>query len=288
MGGIPSRPDVPLLLVDGHNLLWRATFGFPAEIRSRDKTRLLTGVFGFFALLRVAVRDELAAPPEIVVVFDGEYGAADRQGADGGYKAQRPADDQALAPILHLPDVKRGLDLAGVAWIEVEDSEADDVIATVIHAAGTDRQTLVMSGDQDYYQLINDRVRILNTAMRPGRRLVDDAEVRGRYGVTPAQWPDYRALRGDPADNIPGVRGVGAVTAAALLAGGLRLDDLPASGRLRRDRRGPAVEAAWQQVLTWRDMIGLRTNAPLPLKPDGCPTPALPQAAQILEGLDLW
>jgi DNA polymerase-1 len=65
------------LIIDGSNLLFRAWFGFPARIRSRDKTRDLTGVFGFFALLRVAVRDEIADDPEIVVVFDGELGSAE-------------------------------------------------------------------------------------------------------------------------------------------------------------------------------------------------------------------
>ena len=80
MGGttLPSAPNVPpLLLVDGHNLLWGATFGFPAEIRSRDKTRLLTGLFAFFALLRVAIREDLTDAPEVIVVCDGQYGGSD-------------------------------------------------------------------------------------------------------------------------------------------------------------------------------------------------------------------
>src|SRR5215475_4431427 len=95
-----SAPDelaspTPLLLVDGHNLLWGATFGFPAPIYSRDKTRLLTGLFAFFALLRVAIRDDVpGATPEAIVVFDGEYGAVGRQQAHDGYKASRPTDDQ--------------------------------------------------------------------------------------------------------------------------------------------------------------------------------------------------
>jgi DNA polymerase I len=126
---------VPLLLVDGHNLLWSATFGFPAPIYSRDKTRLLTGLLAFFALLRVAVRDDMpGAAPEIIVVFDGEHGAAGRQQTHDGYKASRPTDDQARLPLTFLPDVKRGLDHCGIAWIELEHAEADDVIATVVHA----------------------------------------------------------------------------------------------------------------------------------------------------------
>ncbi|WP_199536999.1 hypothetical protein [Spongiactinospora gelatinilytica] len=110
--------EVPLLLVDGHNLLYRATFGFPAPIHSRDKTRELTGVFGFFALLRVAIRDEIPDPPEVIVVFDGEYGSAERKQADASYKANRVTDETALKPIHALPDVKHGLDAYGIAWID--------------------------------------------------------------------------------------------------------------------------------------------------------------------------
>lgn len=74
----------PLLLVDGFNVLWAGTFGFPAEIRSRDKTRELTGLFAFFALLRATIRDDLDVnPPEVVVVFDGEHGSAARRRGPG-------------------------------------------------------------------------------------------------------------------------------------------------------------------------------------------------------------
>jgi DNA polymerase I len=85
------------------------SFGFPARIRSRDKARDLTGVFGFFALLRVAVRDEVPAHPEMIVVFDGELGSAARRGTDPAYKAHRPGGEAALAPIKALPDVSAAL-----------------------------------------------------------------------------------------------------------------------------------------------------------------------------------
>jgi DNA polymerase-1 len=121
--------DIPLLLVDGNNLPFRAHFGFPARIHSRDKTRDLTRIFGFFALLRVAVRDEFTSHPEIMVVFDGELGSAERRKVDPAYKAHRPTHQAALAPIKALPNIKRGLDLLKTTWIEIDDAEADDVIA---------------------------------------------------------------------------------------------------------------------------------------------------------------
>ena len=126
-------PDIPLLLVDGHNLLFRACFGTPAQIFSRDKEdkRDLTTEFMFFALLRKGINEELPGWPEVVVVFDGEDGSAQRKQADAGYKANRPVGGEALKPIRALPAVKAGLDLFGVRWVEVSDAEADDVIATL-------------------------------------------------------------------------------------------------------------------------------------------------------------
>lgn len=291
MGGAPHQSDrvPPLLLVDGHNLLWGATFGFPAAVMSRDKKRNLTGLFAFFALLRVAIRDEVpGGAPEVIVVFDGQFGGADRRAADGGYKAQRPTGDDALAPILFLPDVKQGLDNRGIAWIEIDHAEADDAIATLVAATPAPRPILLMSRDQDYYQLVDDtRIRVLNTKRRAGDRLIGAAAVRDRFGVSPAQWPDFRALAGDPADNIPGVRGIGAVTAAGLLAGGLRLDDLPGSGRLATGR-GRGVLEQWDTVLKWREMIRLRTDLELPVTPTGQASPALPAPRDVVEQLGRW
>jgi DNA polymerase I len=153
---------------------------------------------------------------------------------------------------------------------------------------------LIASVDQDFYQLLRDArpghgsVRVLNTARRVGSRLAGPAEVRERHGVTPSQFPDYRALAGDTADNIPGVRGIGAKTAATLLDGGLTLDDLPASGRLVGGK-GAAITSAWQQVLTWRDMIRMNDQVPVPAGAvTGLATTPLPRPAEVIEKLGLW
>ena len=164
---------VPLLLVDGHNLLWRAAFGFPAAILSRDKTRDLTAEFGFFALLRVAIRDEIPDPPEVLVVFDGQYGAAERQENDANYKANRTIDESALRPLRAIPHVQQGLDHYGVGWIEIDTAEADDVIAALVANTARrepERHVWIMSGDRDFYQLVTEQVRVLNTVMKRGQR----------------------------------------------------------------------------------------------------------------------
>ncbi len=291
---------MPLLLVDGHQLLWRGTFGFPAEIRSRDKTRNLTGLFAFFALLRIAVRDNFTnlgvTAPEVVVVFDGQFGSRDRQEADAGYKAQRPTDEQALSPILFLADVQRGLTACGLPWVELENHEADDVIASLTHNATRgntttrelpDRPVVIMSADHDFYQLVTPQVLVLHPASRPARRWIDPAAVHTHHGVDPVQWPDFRALTGDPADNIPGVKGIGGKTAAALLADGMTLDKLPDSGRLTSPR-ARAVTTQFAEALTWRDMIRVRTDIEVPLNLTGTSSALLPTPAAVLERIDAW
>ncbi|KAB1108542.1 flap endonuclease [Micromonospora aurantiaca] len=290
MGGsvLPSAPQpCPLLLVDGHNLLWGATFGFPAEIRSRDKTRLLTGVFAFFALLRVAIREDFTDQPEVIVVFDGQYGGSDRKELDPTYKAQRPTDEAALTPIQFLPDVKRGLDQHRIAWTELDHAEADDVIATLVRTTPPPRPIVIMSRDRDYYQLVTDRVRVLNTKMRPGKRYIGPADVFARHHVTPAQWADFRALTGDPADNIPGIHGIGAKTAAILLADGITLDDLPSTGRLDTGR-GRTVREQLDLARKWRDMSRLNRHLNVPIAPTGQQSQLLPPPADVVEKLGLW
>jgi DNA polymerase-1 len=281
---------VPLLLVDGHNLLWRAAFGFPAAILSRDKTRDLTAEFGFFALLRVAIREEMPEPPEVFVVFDGEHGAADRKDSDADYKANRIIDEAALKPLRAIPHVQQALTDYGIGWIEIDTAEADDVIATLVTTTRErepERQMWIMSGDRDFYQLVSERVRALNTVMKRDRRHIGPAEVLERYGVTPAQWPDFCALKGDASDNIPGVKGIGEGTAAKLLAGELHLDQLPTSGRLTGTRKATVTDN-WPQVLAWRDLIRMRADLDLPQHPTGDATRALPRPADIIEKLGLW
>lgn len=287
---MPKTPvtPAPLLLVDGFNLLWAGTFGFPAPIFSRDKTRELTGLFAFFALLRAAIRDDLdVAQPEVLVVFDGEHGTADRVAADQDYKANREATPEALKPLRFLAPVKDGLDAYGIRWVEVDDAEADDVIATLATRAAATRPVLIMSRDMDFYQLLDDDVRILNRSRKASQRIITADEVLTRYGVTPAQWPAFRALTGDKSDNIPGLRGIGPKVAATLLRDGMPLHDLPGSGRLT-GAKGAAITIAWADVLRWETMITVRRDLDVPVALRDVASPQLPKPADVVEKLGLW
>ncbi len=246
----------------------------------------------FFALLRKGINAEFSCWPEVIVVFDGRDGASHRKDTDPGYKATRPESAEALRPIRALPDVKAGLDTYGITWIEIDDAEADDVIATLA-AAHPGRDVLIASMDQDYYQLVCDAnpdhaaVRVLNTAMRSVSRLIGPAEVTARYGIAPRQYPDFRALSGDASDNIPGVRGVGTKTAAALLAGGLVLEG-PARLRaaFRRQGSGDRGHLAAGADLAVDDppakgsaAVGRAAHAP---------TTPLPVPGEVIARLGLW
>jgi DNA polymerase-1 len=276
----------PLVLVDGNNLLWRSEFGFPARIRSRDKTRDVTGVFGFFALLRKGIRENVSPEPEVVVCFDGEGGAARRIAVDPAYKANRA--DVDVTPILSLPHVERGLDAFGVPHALLDDEEADDLIATYVdQASADDREVYIFSRDKDFFQLLDDRVRLLDTGRAAEHRLVGPHEVEARFGLLPSQWCDRAALVGDPSDNLPGVRGVGPIRAARYLADELPLEALPGSGRLT-GKVGRAVLDSWDDVLRWRGLVQMRGDLLPPVALMGCSTLELPLAAVVLEELELW
>lgn len=271
----------PLMLVDGHNLLHRAAFGFPARIRSRSG-RDITLVFGFFALMRAAART-LTEPISLVVVFDGEDGAAQRRSLYPDYKPAVSGDEEVFAD---LPRIRDGLRLLGVPYLQHDGHEADDVITTLIANQDAGRRCLIMSTDQDFYQLLDDHVVVLNSARRVDKRIVTARDVIDRFGVHPSQWCDYRALTGDKSDNIPGVPGVGAVTAARLLGGSAVLEDLSGLGRLT-GHLGQRIRDQWDQVLKWRWLIRLRHDLPLVSVKADRPV-LLPLAAEIVGQLDMW
>jgi DNA polymerase-1 len=274
----PGGDLPPLVLVDGHNLLWRAAYGYPP---SQDRGGVdRTGAIGFFAMLRGTLQ-WLRQPSECLVCFDGEHGPAWRQAIDPAYKQRRDNDER---PLGGLADVRRGLDAVDVGVLQLDDQEADDLIASVV-ALAPHRPTTILSADRDFLQLVTSTVRVVNTALPISQRMIGPHAVQDRFGVTPGQWCDFRALTGDAADGLPGVPGVGARRAAQLLEGGLTLEDLEGAGRLT-GRIGDAVKAHWAAVVRWRELSRLRNTVPLPREPCGTATPTLPQPLAILDLAD--
>jgi DNA polymerase-1 len=285
---VPARPDAlrgssdvglfdqlepALFLVDGNNLLWRAAHATRAPFDATDG-RDLTPLFRFITKLR-HVLGTYGLFAECVVCFDGADAWAERLDLDAGYKGNRRYENADLSFMGWLPEIRAALDCAGVANLEVGDCEADDVIATLAVRAGG-RPVRILSTDRDYFQLISPTTTVVNPRGRPA--LLDETELFARYGVTAAQWCDFRALAGDQSDGIPGLPGVGMTRAAALLAGGKTLDDL---------RDTPPVEGRWEDVSRWRELIRLRTDVAVDFVPVAKPTPRLPTASAVCAELGL-
>src|SRR6266699_3922625 len=205
-----ARRDL-LLLLDGHSLAYRAFFALPAENFSTTTGQPTNAVYGFTAMLINVLRDE--RPTHVAVAFDrGEPTFRHEQYVE--YKANRKETPTDFKGQLSL--IFEVLDALGVPRLSLAGYEADDLIATLAtQAADNGMSVLIVTGDRDALQLVSDDVTVLMT-----RRGISDmtrftpSAVTEKYGLTPAQYPDFAALRGDPSDNLPGIPGVGEKTAA--------------------------------------------------------------------------
>lgn len=202
-----------LVLIDGHSLAYRAFYALPDTLRT-STGEPTNAVFGFTSMLikLLSERD----PDAVVVAFDK---GRDEQRAAlfPGYKAQRDAPPETFRPQVDL--IRRVVDAFGFPLLEQQGVEADDLIATVAtDAVHNGWQVSIVTGDRDALQLVQPGITVLYTVKGISElAALDAAAVEEKYGVTPAQYRDYAALRGDTSDNLPGVPGVGEKTAAKLL-----------------------------------------------------------------------
>ena len=199
-----------LLLVDGHSLAYRAYFALPVENFSNSKGQATNAIYGFGSMLVNLIAQE--KPTHIAVAFDVSRKTF-RSKIFPEYKATRSATpDEFRSQMGYLEELVDGL---GIKRFAIEGFEADDIIATLSsQAAEQEFDVLISTGDRDSFQLINDRVTVLYPKRGVGElaRMTPDA-VLEKYGLTPSQYPDFAALRGDPSDNLPSIPGVGEKTA---------------------------------------------------------------------------
>jgi len=199
-----------LLLLDGHSLAYRAFFALPAENFSTTTGQPTNAVYGFTSMLIKVVTDE--RPTHVAVAFDrSEPTFRHEQYVE--YKANRKETPTDFRGQLSL--ISEVLDALGVAQLSVAGYEADDVIATLATRAARDMDVLIVTGDRDALQLVTDEVTVLMTRVGISNmtRFTPEAVVE-KYGLTPAQYPDFAAVRGDPSDNLPSIPGIGEKTAA--------------------------------------------------------------------------
>jgi DNA polymerase-1 len=206
--------DRPLLaLLDGHSLAYRAFFALPDDLRTTTG-QLTNAVYGFSSMLVKLLAEH--KPDRIAVMFDRGR-PVERLEIMPDYKGNRRETPDEFRS--QLPLIVEVLDALSIPHLAVTDTEADDLIATYAtqaSAAGLD--TLIVTGDRDVFQIVDDHIKVLYTRRGISDTVVMDAgAIEERYGVGPERYAMLAALRGDPSDNIPGVPGVGEKTAAKLL-----------------------------------------------------------------------
>jgi DNA polymerase-1 len=236
----------PLLVVDGDSFAHRAYHGLPKSIR-RAGNRGGGAIVGFANFLLRLVESE--QPRAVLVGWDTLGAPTYRQALFPAYQGGRQFDDELIDQLDVLPTFAEA---CGFANAKAAGYEADDFLAAgVAEEKRRGGHVLVASGDRDAFQLVSDTTTILHPVRAGEMARIGPAEVRERYGVEPAQVPDFIALRGDPSDKLPGAKGIGAKGAAALLRKYSTLEDALADGRfpsqaddLRKHRRIAAMDAA--------------------------------------------
>jgi DNA polymerase I len=201
-----------LFLIDGNSLVYRAFFALPETI-STSKGFPTNAIFGFASML-VKIVSEYGVKPTLVV---WDAGMSGRKEVYEEYKGGRDSRPDLLAE--QWPHLHPLVESFGYANLRVEGYEADDVIATIAgRASERDIDVMVVTGDRDLFQLIDDRVRVMATSRGITETKVYDRQaVIDRYGIPPELIPDFTGLKGDTSDNIPGVPGIGEKTASQLL-----------------------------------------------------------------------
>ncbi|MDN4506697.1 DNA polymerase I [Dietzia maris] len=209
-GATAGEGPTRLLLLDGHSLAFRAFYALPAENFSTASGQHTNAVYGFLSMVANLVTEE--EPTHLAVAFDVSRATLHRTAEYPEYKSTRSAAPEEFKGQVEL--IQEALVALGVRTLSLEGHEADDIIATLAtHSGGA--ETLICTGDRDALQLVSDEVTVLYPVKGVSElaRFTPSA-VEAKYGVTPAQYPDVAALRGDTSDNLPGVPKVGDKTAA--------------------------------------------------------------------------
>jgi DNA polymerase-1 len=243
--------------VDGDSFTHRAYHALPKSMRRQDGGPA-NALVGFTNMLLRLWQDE--RPRNVLVAWDTLEVPTYRHEALDAYQSGRVFEPELLEQLALLPGIAAS---AGFACGKGAGYEADDFLAAAATLEeGEGGEALVATSDRDAFQLVSQRVTVLQPLRGAPPARVDPAEVRARYGVDPAQVPDFIALRGDPSDRIPGARGIGEKRAAELLARYGSLDAMLEEGRF-------ATEAGALRL--YRRIATMDREAPLPTLPDVAP-----------------
>jgi DNA polymerase-1 len=254
---MPARP--PLLIADAPSLLFRAYYALPASIKDSNG-RPVNALLGSVNLMLQEINTH---KPRAVLMAFGQDAADYRLELYPDYHADRRELEEDPA-IDHQFDVAPEL-YGAFGWESVSfpGLEADDVLGS--YALAEQRaggNTLILTGDRDMFQCVNKKCKVLYlTTGKRGAVVVDEAEVKRRYGIPPALVPDFIALRGDPSDGIPGAPGIGEKTAADLLRRHGSLDGAIAKPTAERPRVAAALRDGGDELRAFREIATLREVA---------------------------
>jgi len=249
-----------LMALDGNSLAYRAFFALPTDMVTASG-QVTNSVYGFTSMLLTLLRDH--KPDGIIVVFDRKEKTF-RHEAAPEYKAQREAQPDILYQQLDL--IRELLNAMGIVAIDAAGFEGDDLIATIAERAEKSGDDLIIvTGDRDNYQLVSDpHIRVLyNKRGVSDYALYDEAGIFARTGVTPKQYADYAALRGDPSDNLDGVPGVGEKTAAKLIVKYLTLENIFDHADEQTPKLKQALIENRERVMRNAKLMVLRRDAPV-------------------------
>ena len=246
-----------LLLIDGHSLAYRAFYALPVENFATASGQPTNAIYGFASMLINLIASE--KPTHIAAAFDVSRKTF-RSERFPEYKANRSATpDEFRSQTAYLFELVHAF---GIRHFAVEGFEADDIIATFAKRAEKDGfETLICTGDRDSFQLVNPNT----TVLYPKRGVTDlsrmtPEEVFAKYGLTPTQYPDFAALRGDPSDNLPSIPGVGEKTAAKWIVEYGSLEKLVANAEKIPGKAGDSFRANIENVMLNHELTQLRSD----------------------------
>ncbi|WP_167759591.1 DNA polymerase I [Mycobacterium sp. PS03-16] len=253
------------MLLDGNSLAYRAFYALPAENFKTQGGLTTNAVYGFTAMLINLLRDE--QPTHVAAAFDVSRKTF-RVDKYPEYKAGRSATPDEFRGQIDI--TKEVLVALGITVLAEPGYEADDIIATLATQAEEEAyRVLVVTGDRDSLQLVSDAVTVLypRKGVSELTRFTPDA-VLEKYGLTPRQYPDFAALRGDPSDNLPGIPGVGEKTATKWIAEYGSLQALVDNVDQVKGKVGDALRANLSHVILNRELTDLVKDVPLAQTPD--------------------
>jgi DNA polymerase-1 len=254
-----------LLLIDGHSMAYRAFFALPAENFTTAQGQHTNAIYGFATMLISLLKDE--KPTHVAVAFDVSRKTF-RTDIFPDYKANRAkTPDEFRSQMSFLNDLVKGF---GITQFALEGYEADDLIATITKQAEREgAEVLICTGDRDSFQLVTNKTTVLypKRGVSEMARMTPEA-VQEKYGMSPDQYPDFAALRGDPSDNLPSIPGVGEKTAAKWIVEYGSLQELISNVDKVGGKVGQSLRENINDVIRNRELTQLIHDAPIDYKID--------------------